>query len=507
MRVAHPLALRRGMRVGPWKVLAPLGSGSFGTVLQVEQAGQRYALKLALHGPGSEDLNRTDGRATRELACLLQAVHPNVVRVWAHGRWPDARTGYHYVVMDHVEGATLGGWVRRERPSARRVARLFARLARALDALHARNVFHRDLKPSNILVRAEDEEPVLVDFGSADHDRSLPLTEGPLPPGTPHYRSPEALRFQREHYATPGAHYPFRATDDLYALGVTLHEVLAGEPAFSPTLPREVLAEHIETRLPPAPSQVNPRVPPALDAIARRLMHKRPEARFPSGEALHAALEEALQAAGPEWDEPLRPPRPPEPPRPGPRTAPRLPTWSLSGIAALLALWAWSAVEPPEKPVAAAPTAQQQLPRRGVPCEPLALQAMTEVLKASRGERWDGRYPLEATLQLSYHQDSATGEVLEGGLEPGPIVSIVRGPNALPHGTVLYGWVWVDGDAVEIQYTEGSIEGLSGQRAVRIPLCARVGTVARRTLLTREGSTRDGPRFSRTDAYVVVDRW
>ncbi|MBZ4419099.1 serine/threonine-protein kinase [Myxococcus sp. RHSTA-1-4] len=314
--MTHPLALHPGMSVGPWRILAQLGSGSFGIVFQVEHEGRLHALKFALRSPGSDDLNHTDARAMKELACLLQAIHPNVVRVWSHGRWPDARTGYHYVVMDFVEGTTLSGWVRQVRPSARGVARLFARLARTLGELHARDVFHRDLKPSNILVRAVDEEPILVDFGSADHAEAPPLTESVLPPGTPHYRAPEALRFHREHYTRPDARYPFRATDDLYALGVTFYEVLAGVPAFSPTLPREVLIEHIEERLPPLPSTVNPRVPTPLEAIVLRLLQKRARDRFPHGEALHAAIEEALRAAGPEWDKPLFPPQSTEEPAP-----------------------------------------------------------------------------------------------------------------------------------------------------------------------------------------------
>ncbi|MCK8499776.1 serine/threonine protein kinase [Myxococcus fulvus] len=307
MTTGHPLALRPGMKVGPWRVRARLGQGAFGAVFQVEQGGRLHALKFALRGPGSEDLDRTDARAVRELACLLHAVHPHVVRVWAHGRWPDVRTGYHYVVLDYVEGATLATWVKREAPSARRVARLFSQLAWTLGELHSRHVFHRDLKPSNILVRASDESPVLVDFGSANHAESQPLTEGPLPPGTPQYRSPEALRFHREHHAQRAARYAFRATDDLYALGVSLHEMLTGAPAFSLTLPREVLSEHIETRMPAPASSLNARVPSELDAITQRLLRKKPEERFQEGGSLHAALEAALRSATPEWDRPLFP--------------------------------------------------------------------------------------------------------------------------------------------------------------------------------------------------------
>jgi serine/threonine-protein kinase len=589
------------MTVGPWRIVAQLGSGAFGIVFQVEHAGQRHALKFALRGPGSDDLNRTDARAAKELACLLQAVHPNVVRVWSHGRWPDARTGYHYVVMDFVEGATLAGWVRREPPSARRVARLFARLARALGELHARDVFHRDLKPSNILVRAVDEEPILVDFGSADHAESLPLTEGTLPPGTPQYRTPEALRFHREHYARPDARYPFRATDDLYALGVTLYEVLAGAPAFSPTLPREVLIEHIEERLPPLPSVVNPRVPAPLEAIALRLLQKRARDRFPHGEALHAALTEALRTAGPEWDEPLFPPGAWEAPPPmtpswkapadvssGPPTTSRPPptapappgtrpaAWHLLGVGVLLGLVAmlgWKSSGPvftPEVPApmtetnsslraepslteagpgaepsepspttrdetvtnpttpgtskkrtlpacmaglaaaaslhcASAPYATPvgEKPRRDQPCPIIAKRAMDEVLRAFHGPY---TLPLIGTAQIDFHQDYVDGDALEG-LRTGNIKSIVRHSGGFPSGTVLHGWVWVDGSDAEVQWFEAEIPQTRNIPASRITICARAGDEKRRKLRHAPGSTPKKPRWARADDYAVVDRW
>ncbi len=607
------------MTVGPWRILAQVGSGSFGIVFQVEHAGQRHALKFALRGPGSDDLNHTDARAARELACLLQAVHPNVARVWAHGRWPDARTGYHYVVMDFVEGPTLDGWMKRARPSARGVAHLFARLARALGELHARDVFHRDLKPSNILVRDADAQPVLVDFGSADHAEALPLTEGTLPPGTTQYRSPEALRFHREHSDRPDARYPFRATDDLYALGVTLHEVLTGAPTFSPTLPREVLIEHIEERPPPLPSEVNPRVPASLEAIVLRLLRKRARERYSHGEALHAALEEALRTAGPEWDEPLFPeaqphstvqakldrarlaPRPP--PREPPPTAasahvsgpapardtpgfqpPRPASWRLLGAGVLLGLLAmlgWTSAgashtpgrplasvsTPPPgadgstgetpsladagmdvgmseemvtspmtpgtpKPSAASPGALKRAlpvclagvaaaaslhcasttyatpvgehPRRNQPCSPNAMRNMDKLLRKFRGSY---SLPLIGTAQLDYHQDYVDGDVLIGGLRTGAISSIVRNPGAFPSGTVLYGWVWVDGEDAEIQWFEADVPRFGKEYASRITVCARVGDEQRRTVRHAPGSTPKAPIWVRTDDYVVVDSW
>jgi serine/threonine protein kinase len=304
----HPFHLMPDMMVGPFRIHARLGAGGFGAVFRVECEGEPYALKFAVHGPDSEDLNHTDARAQRELACLLLVSHPNVVRVWAHGRWPHPRTGYHYVVMDYVEGLTLTEWVKQTRPPLRQVLRLFDTLALTLDALHSQAIHHRDLKGSNILVRTRDGEPVLVDFGAGEHTGSLSLlTEGPLPPGTPHLRTPEALRFHRERYADPTARYPFQPTDDLYALGATLYEVLAGAPAFPPTLPREVLTALIEKELPPSPAVLNPQVPPALGKLVLRLLAKNPTERPASGRALHELFQALLHDDSSHLEVPLSP--------------------------------------------------------------------------------------------------------------------------------------------------------------------------------------------------------
>ncbi|MDY7231281.1 serine/threonine protein kinase [Hyalangium rubrum] len=304
----HPRHLLPDMMVGPWRIKGPLGTGGFGAVFRVESAGTEYALKFAVHGPDSEDLNRTDARARRELACLLLISHPNVVRVWGHGRWPDPRSGFHYVVMDYVEGLTLVDWVKQARPTPRQVVRLFDTLALTLAALHAQGVHHRDLKGTNILVRAADGQPVLVDFGAAEHSAvSSPLTEGPLPPGTPHLRTPEALRFHREQYTDPEARYPFQPTDELYALGATLYEVLTGAPPFPPHLPRDVLIGLIETKMPASPDTLNPSVPPALAELVLRLLAKRPEERPASGRVLHEQFQALLRDEAPAWDAPLLP--------------------------------------------------------------------------------------------------------------------------------------------------------------------------------------------------------
>jgi serine/threonine-protein kinase len=298
--VVHPSTLVAGEWVGPWHIVQRLGSGSFGTVYKVECEGDHFALKFSLRRAESDelDMNRTDARLRKELACLVRVQHPNVVRLHAFGCWPHPTRGYHYLLMDYVQGTTIQRWTEQKVPTIRQALHVFDRLALALDAVHGEGVVHRDLKASNILIRESDDEPVLVDFGSGDHAHGAPITTGPLSPGTPHYRSPEALRFLRENFHTPGVRYMFRATDELYSLGVALYEVLTGRPPFSPQLPWEILNAQIESRVPLAPADFDKRIPSAVSALVMRLLAKRPEDRPQSGQQLHEEIQVLMDTVG-----------------------------------------------------------------------------------------------------------------------------------------------------------------------------------------------------------------
>jgi serine/threonine-protein kinase len=161
------------------------------------------------------------------------------------------------------------------------------------------------VKGANILVRASDGEPVLVDFGSAHYAQGVRLTEGTLPPGTPHYRTPESIRFHREHYRERDSHYVFQLTDDLYSLGVTLYEVLAGRSPFLPDLPREVLNAEIERRIPPSPSLFDERITLAMSQLVLRMLAKTPAGRPQTGQALYEEIQALLRDEGGVLDERL----------------------------------------------------------------------------------------------------------------------------------------------------------------------------------------------------------
>ncbi|MFB1478781.1 serine/threonine protein kinase [Corallococcus sp. RDP092CA] len=303
----YPEALGPGTEVGTWRVVERLGVGGFGAVYRVEdmaRPGEFYALKLALR-PGDE-------RAEREVTLLMvKAVHRNVVRFHACGRWPHPQTGYLYFVMDWVSGWPLDTWAEEVNPSFRELAQAAGKVALAFDALHRAGVLHRDLKPAHILIREPDGEPVVIDFGIGDYAGAATITEQTVPPGTLLLRSPESVRFHREHHGRPGARYEHQPTDDLYALGVSLYRVVTGHYPFPPHLPPDMLYLAIEAQTPPAPADFNRRTPQALSDVIMRLLAKKPQERYPTGAELHAALMAAVsfgqtaawEASLFEWDD------------------------------------------------------------------------------------------------------------------------------------------------------------------------------------------------------------
>jgi len=314
----HPDQLGPGSLVGPWRVLESLGAGGFGRAFKVErdeQPGHAYMLKVALrpanpHDPEEENIS---GRLSREVAIHL--AYETGVKVRAMGYWPTPE-GYLYFVTDYVEGETFHEWCWRTGPSAARLVDVFTEVVRQVGALHQRGVCHRDLKSDNILIRKADETPHLLDYGVARLPGMATLTVG-VPPTSPHLVPPECLGFLKEETWKQGDRFDPGLSGDLYALGLLLYEALTDSYAFDPKLPYNMLVVVIMARTPAAPHVLNPQVPRALSDIAMRLLEKKPEARYPSTEALLQALwGAAKERKQPEWQVSFARPPPAEQPTP-----------------------------------------------------------------------------------------------------------------------------------------------------------------------------------------------
>jgi serine/threonine-protein kinase len=236
-----------------------------GEVYQAEADGQLVAIKIL-----PAELEGDSGFLKwfeREAATLKALSHPNIVRLQEAG----LSDGVRYLVLDFIDGRELSALVtERPRLTLAEVQPLMTSVAAALDYAHQRGYVHRDIKPSNIMVRNATGTAVLMDFGVAKfRDGRTALTNtGAV--GTIHYMAPEQILASKT----------VDSRADIYALGVTVYEVLTGELPFSGNAGELVFA-HLQQR-PTDPRVLVPDLPPTVAAGILRAMEKRPEDRFQS---------------------------------------------------------------------------------------------------------------------------------------------------------------------------------------------------------------------------------
>src|SRR5215469_1882389 len=216
---------RQGQRIGPYRLIRLLGRGGMGVVFLAERADGQYSQQVAIKLmsavlSGSPDM-LIRFRAERQILARLE--HPNIARLLDGGITDD---GQSYLVIEYVDGDTLGEYCRRVQPSLNARLELFLQICDAVEYAHRYLVIHRDLKPANILVTANGT-PKLLDFGlarlldpsilglSGAHTRA---SERLL---TPEYASPEQVRGEAISTAT-----------DVFGLGILLYELLAGRRPF-----------------------------------------------------------------------------------------------------------------------------------------------------------------------------------------------------------------------------------------------------------------------------------
>ena len=269
-----------GQTLGEFEIVGLAGRGGMGAVYKARQPSlDRFVAIKVLPQHMATDANFVE-RFRREARAAAAVRHPNIIEIHAVG----TSRGHQYIAMEFIEGETLGDVLEREgKLSADRALAMLKQVASALARAHAAGILHRDIKPSNILIDATGWAKV-ADFGlakQADTDVNITIAGRPL--GTPLYIPPEAARGQR-----------LDERSDLYSLGVTFYQVLAGRPPFLGTTSAELILKHAEQQAVPLADLV-PDTPPELCDIIHRLLRKEPADRTQSADELLEALDAARE--------------------------------------------------------------------------------------------------------------------------------------------------------------------------------------------------------------------
>ena len=217
-------------------------------------------------------------RFQREAQSAAGLQHPNVVGVFDRGSFSDS----YFIAMEYVDGPSLkdlvkGGMGIKDAIDFTRQILNAARFA------HRKGIIHRDLKPQNVLIDDEGRARV-ADFGIARGGENSDITATGSVMGTAQYLSPEQAQGK-----------PTTPRSDIYSIGVILYEALTGRVPFEGDSAVAVALKQV-SETPRRPSAINPKIPPALDAVVMRALAKDPEARFKDADAFLRALDAAEKA-------------------------------------------------------------------------------------------------------------------------------------------------------------------------------------------------------------------
>jgi len=289
----------RGLVVGTYIILDKIGAGGMGQVFLAKHQPMNRIVALKVlpeTAVASEDAVK---RFHREVQAAAKLIHPNIVTSYDAGE----ASGFHFLVMEYVDGADLSVVVRqRGALSIATAVNCIIQTARGLEYAHKQGVIHRDIKPGNLLL-ASDGTVKILDMGLAQlqptdgigryEPTQAELTQDGSVFGTVDYMSPEQTLNSKD--------VDTRA--DIYSLGCSLHYLLTGQPVYNGDSPMGKALAHRDSEIPALQESRNA-VSTRLSEIFVKMVAKKPEDRYPSMSALLADLEvlanEVSDDGGPE---------------------------------------------------------------------------------------------------------------------------------------------------------------------------------------------------------------
>lgn len=264
---------------GRYLILKELGMGGMASVdyAQDQDTGEYVALKrLHIHLATDPSIVQ---RFIHESRIAVKLDHPNIVKVVDSGMVEKTP----YIALEYLDGGSLAQLFKKTvQLSVKRIVNILGQVGSGLDYAHTKGIVHRDVKLENVL-RSQTGRIALADFGIARIASETRLTSTGMIIGTPHYMPPEQIQGEKniDHRA------------DLYAFSVMSYLLLTGFFPFRTNDLMQLVKLHLSYD-PPAPSQLNPQLPPALDRVLLKGLAKDREERYNSAREIVAELSSIL---------------------------------------------------------------------------------------------------------------------------------------------------------------------------------------------------------------------
>jgi serine/threonine protein kinase/Tfp pilus assembly protein PilF len=275
-----------GQTISHYRIVEQLGAGGMGVVFKAQDNRLERAVALKFLPENLAQQPQALERFRREARAASALNHPGICTIYDVGE----QDGRAFIAMEFMDGETLRSHIHGKPLALEELLDLGIQIAEALDAAHAEGIIHRDIKPANIFVTKRGRAKVLdfglsklVPKGVADADSAAAAPDSTsvvgIISGTPSYMSPEQVRGD-----------DLDARTDIFSLGLVLYEMATGTQAFRGGTGGAII-EAILTRPPASVRSVNPNLPPRLEAIIEKALHKDRAQRYQHAAEILAGLQ------------------------------------------------------------------------------------------------------------------------------------------------------------------------------------------------------------------------
>jgi serine/threonine protein kinase len=252
-----------GDQIGDYEITGTLGVGGMGQVYQVRHTISNRTEAMKILAPGRAISDELVARFLREIQLLASLHHPNITELHTAFR----HNGELIMIMEFVDGHTLSAKLRNAPITLATGLDYIQQVLSGLAYAHERGIVHRDVKPSNIMI-SPDDRVKLLDFGLAFPTLGPEFTRSGMILGSLPFMSPEQVLGKQ-----------LDARSDVYAVGVTLYQLLTGRLPFEASNEYEIASAHLKSS-PADPIAINPTIPMHLSKIVLKSLSKSPDDRF-----------------------------------------------------------------------------------------------------------------------------------------------------------------------------------------------------------------------------------